>query len=120
MRYTASTETIEHIAALVEQVRPEWEPALVKIVLHSHTAHVDGNDLAVAALRAANDPRLPTPKAIGWRGPHWRDLDTKPPEVTDLQWCGICYKPEPRCVTERIGDDDHPFEPSARPPRGRR
>lgn len=122
MRYQATTDTIDHIAALVFQVRPGWDPSLVRVVLHSHTAHVDGNDLAIAALRAAHDPNLPTPKAIGWRGPHWRDLDTKPPEVTDSVWCGICRKPEHRCVTERVGvDDDHAFEPTARPaPRRRR
>lgn len=120
MGYTATTETIDHIAALVEQQRPEWEPALVKIILRSHVSHVDGTDLAVAALRAATNLNLPSPKAIGWRGPHWDGLATKPPEITDLRWCSVCGRREPDCYAVRHAGDDHTFEASARPPRNRR
>lgn len=120
MHYTATIDTIDHIVQLVEQVRPQWDPALVRIVLLSHTSHVHGNDLAIAALRCASDENMPSPKAIGWRGPHWRDLGSKPPEVKDQQWCGICTKPESRCRSERLADDDHDFEPTRTAPRTRR
>lgn len=109
-RYTATQDTLDHIAALVEQVRPEWEPSLVKIVLRHHCSLVDGNDLAIAALRAAANLDLPNPKAIGWRGKHWDGLDTVPLEVKSPDRCDTCGKPEPRCWSERPGrDDDHVF-----------
>lgn len=112
MGYTASLDTLDLVARLVEQERPDWDPVLVKLVLHSHTSLVDGSDLAIAALRAAQNRDLPTPKAIGWRGPHWRDLATQPIEVRAAERCTTCGKPEPRCVMERPGrDDDHRFEP---------
>lgn len=111
-RYAATTDAIEHIAALVVQQRPEWDAALVKIILHSHAGQVDGNDLAIAALRAAGNPDLPTPKAIGWRGRHWDGLGTVPPDVAPAERCFVCGKREPECWSSRPGrDDDHVFEP---------
>lgn len=109
MSYTATLDTLDHIAALVQQQRPEWEPSLVKIILRSHADLVDGTDLAIAALRAANNLDLPTPKAIGWRGKHWDDLATQPIEVKSPERCDTCGKPEPRCWSERPGPDDHRF-----------
>lgn len=112
MTYTASPDTVRHIAALVEQTRPEWDEFLVRIVLHDLAPRVDGNDLAIAALRCAADPKLPTPKAIGWRGRHWRDLDSTPPDLGARPICRICGKPEHRCYDRKGIDDDHAFEPT--------
>lgn len=120
MGYTARHETIDHIAALVWQERPEWDESLIKIVLHSHASIVDGTDLTIAALRCAQNRDYPTPKAIGWRGPHWRGLDTMPLEVRFPDTCTTCGKPEPRCYSERPGPrtgpnaDDHRFIPKVR------
>lgn len=115
MTYTASTETLNHLAELIEQERPEWDPALVRYILSSHTASVAGTDLCIAALRCAQDRAMPSPKAIGWRGPHWRDLATMPSEVRSPDRCDTCGKPEPRCYSERPGrDDDHEFVPRQR------
>lgn len=111
MSYHASTETLDHIAALVNQARPDWDAMLVRVILQGHAHQVDGNDLAIAALRAAANLDLPRPAAIGWRGPHWRDLATVPPEAERPKRCNVCGKTEPRCYTERPGrDDDHAFE----------
>lgn len=110
--YNAGPDTIERIAYLVHAARPDWDSQLVKVVLFAHWAQVDGNDLAIAALRAAANPDLPGPKAIGWRGPHWDGLDTKPVKIRDPQRCDVCGKPEPDCYSQRPGiDDDHVFEP---------
>lgn len=120
MHYTASHQTIDHIVQLIAEVQPVWEPGLVRVVLYGHTAQVHGNDLAIAALRfAASDDALRIgPKGIGWRGPHWDGLNSKPIEAEDLRWCGVCGKRgEPRCRLERFGDDDHEFEPTTRNPR---
>jgi hypothetical protein len=120
MSYTASPDTIAHIAALVEQSRPQWDKLTVRVVLQSHAHEVDGNDLAIAALRCAADPKMPSPKFIGFRGPHWQGLGTTPPEAAPRPICSVCRKPEHRCYSERKGiDDDHAFEP-VNPSRSRR
>jgi hypothetical protein len=112
-KYTATTDTLDHIAALVVQTRPAWDLNLVRSILAAHAHQVDGADLAVAAIRCAMNLDLHWPKAIGWRGAHWDGLDTKPPEARNAPLCYICHKPEPRCYTERPGrDDDHHFEPA--------
>lgn len=113
MGYRASKDTVDHIAALVMQERPEWDPAVVTIVLDRLTVTVDGSDLAVAALRAAQNRDLPSPKAIGWRGPHWSGLSTVPLEIKAGPRCTVCGKREPQCYGQRPGrDDDHAFEPA--------
>lgn len=104
-------EQLEHITALVVEVRPEWDAGLVRAILHAHAAHVSTADLAVAAIRYATIPDAPGPKGIGWRGPHWRDLATAPPAVAPRARCGVCGRPEDRCWGERPGPDDHQFEP---------
>lgn len=118
MSYTATIETVDHIVELVHQ-ESGWERGLVRVVLLSHAQVVDGSDLAIAALRwaASERGRAVGPKGIGWRGPHWDGLGTKPPEVAarDQRWCQVCMKPEPRCLTERPHpSDDHEFEPGRR------
>jgi hypothetical protein len=110
MTYTAQTETVKHLAALVIQARPEWDLWLVEVVLLNHADQVDGTDLAIAALRCAKNPGYPTPKAIGWRGPHWDGLETMPAEVKRPDRCYTCGKPEPLCYGVRLADDTHLFE----------
>lgn len=117
MGYTATTDTLDHITAMVAQERPEWEPGLVKYILQSHAGQVTGSDLAIAALRAAQNRNLPSPKAIGWRGPHWDGLATKPADQVSPEWCGICGRREPECYSVRGPDDDHVFEPVRSKPR---
>lgn len=111
MGYTAQAEQIAAIADLVYAERPEWEPSLVRIVLMAHAGQVDGTDLAVAALRCAQNRDYPTPKAIGWRGPHWRGLDTMPVTAAPRTRCRICGRTEAECYAVRPGPDDHPFSP---------
>lgn len=110
--HTATDEDIEHLASLVYSIRPkmDWERWLIRQVLTAHRDRVDVADLAEAAVRCARDSQLSTPKAITFRGPHWRGLDTAPPEITGGPRCTTCGKIEARCLTERPGPDDHPFE----------
>lgn len=114
MTYLAGNDTIEHLTQLVWAERPEWDATVLRIVLTdlSMQGRVNGNDLAIAALRAASNRDLPSPKAIGWRGPHWRDLDTVPPSMTAPVRCDVCGRPEPDCYGVRPGPDDHQFVPA--------
>ena len=118
--YTPTYADLEAIAHLVSQARPAWPAALVLSVLQAHSSQVDGSDLAVAAIRAAKTPTFTSPKTIGWRGPHWDGLVTKPSGLLSSVRCGVCGKFEDLCLTTRIGqDDDHEFEPTeTRGPRG--
>lgn len=110
---TTST-TISHLVALIYEVRPDWESVVVRAVLNAHADQVRLSDLSVAAIRCAADPTVVSPKVIGWRGPHWRGLQTKPGIPSDPgPKCGVCGKPEPRCWSERPGPDDHQFERKA-------
>lgn len=112
MGYTATDPVISSIADLVWQERPEWDRPLVGIILRDLARYVDGSDLAIAALRAAQNRAVPEPRAIAWRGPHWRDLNSLPPEAKAQARCSVCGKVESRCLTERPGPDDHRFEPT--------
>lgn len=111
----ASPTDLAMIATLTASVRPDWPSHLVESVLQSHAHQVHVADLACAAMRAAQNPDLRTPKAIGWRGPHWDGAKTTPLHHEPRERCNVCGKTEPRCVTERPGrDDDHEFEPVPR------
>lgn len=114
-QHRATDHELDLIADLVCRFRPGWDRPLVRYILNDCT-EVAAPDLAVAAIRYAADPRFDTPKGIKWRGPHWRDLDTQPVEVTiATQKCDTCGRPEHLCVTVRPGrDDDHVFAPAQR------
>lgn len=108
----ASHDDILAISQLVSNIRPDWPAAAVASVLQAHSHQADAGDLAVAAIRAAQRSDYRTPKVIGWRGPHWEGSRTAPNRLQTGQRCGICGKPEDLCETQRIGDDDHEFEPT--------
>ena len=112
--HTASQDDILWISQLVSNIRPDWPAAAVASVLQAHAHQADAADLAVAAIRAAQNTEYHTPKVIGWRGPHWNGCKTAPGRLQTGQRCGICGKPEDLCETQRIGDDDHEYEPTGR------
>lgn len=113
--YGTQTESINHLVALLQQVRPQWDVGLVRIVLLNLAPQVELADLIVAATRCAVVSDYPTPKAIGWRGKHWDGLGSVPGPAAPSERCDVCSKPEPRCYGERVGiDDDHTFAPRSR------
>lgn len=115
MTYNLGSDGITHLAFLVHCERPDWDEYLVRAILGAHALQVNGTDLAIAALRAARNRDLPAPKAIGWRGPHWDGLDTKPAKMQDPERCDVCGKIEPDCWSQRPGrGDDHVFTPLPR------
>lgn len=116
MTYNLGPDAIDHLAYLVHAERPDWDEWVIRSILQSHALQVNGTDLSIAALRCARNPDMPGPKAIGWRGPHWRDLATVPPKMLDPERCDVCGKPEPDCWSQRPGrGDDHVFSPVPRP-----
>lgn len=113
MGYAADSKTLRLIADLVYTERPDWDPGLLFVILKDLAPYVDGSDLAVAALRAAQNRDYDTPRSIKWPRAHWRDLVSKPPEARELDRCSVCGKVESRCLSERPGlDDDHRFSPT--------
>lgn len=111
MRYPTRQDR-DHLADLVCSIRPEWQRWLVLSILQAHAHNIDLVDMTIAAVRTAADKTIDTPKAIGWRSRHWRDLDTAPAQVTKhRQRCSVCGKTEEACWTQRPGPDDHAFDP---------
>lgn len=110
--YGASLESCALIAGLVEQERPEWDPALVRVILRDLAPRMSTTDLALVALRAAKNRDLNQPRGMLWRGPHWDGLDVEAPSVVPSRGrCSICGKTEERCAYRPGRDDDHRFEP---------
>lgn len=109
------TDRLGSLVDLVYDARPEWDRGLIRLVIAAHVDQCHFSDLAIAALRAARRPEVRTPKAIGWRGPHWDGLTTKPRAVEHKERCFTCGKTEPRCMFDRPGPDDHVFEPITTP-----
>lgn len=110
--------TLDHLVALVAALRPDWDPGTLRAVLVGHSDHCRVSDLAVAAIRAAQVEDYRSPKAIGWRGPHW-DLTpraNRPVEQRARPRCRTCGKDEAACYSTRprVLDpalvDDHTFE----------
>lgn len=112
-RQPASRADQVALTDIIRSIRPDWDRWLIESILQSHAHRFAMGDLARAAINWAMDPTSTTPKGIVWAGSHWRGLDTQPDHVNvDLgPRCSTCDKPEGRCLTERPGPDDHPFEP---------
>lgn len=114
MTYRLGPDTAHAVAELVHAERPDWPIGVVLSVLESHAPAYTGSDLAVAAIRCAQDPASPGPKSIGWPGPHWRGLKTQPAPPVPVR-CAVCGHLEHVCAYARPGiDDDHAFEPARR------
>jgi hypothetical protein len=107
------SDVVPHVSATVCEMRPDWDEWVVGAVLRDLSQRVPVEDWAPAALLAAANLDLPSPKAIIWRGSHWDHAKVKPAEVTERERCDVCGKTESRCLTQRPGkDDDHPFTPA--------
>lgn len=105
------------IAFLAAAARPYGAPAWDESGILANVAKVADRNLAsvvIAVMRAAEDRNATTPGVIPTNGPHWRDPGSAPPppfEPFDQSaFCGTCGKPEARCQSTRVADDDHPFE----------
>lgn len=108
------------LAEIIIKIRPAWPHWLICSVLQAHAHNVTLEDLTIAAVRVAMDKTIDTPKAIGWKSRHYRDLDTAPMIVSkQRERCDICGKTEERCVTDRPGPDDHVYTPHTPEPRRR-
>lgn len=108
----ADHQACQTLADLVIKLRPKWDRWILLSVLQSHAHNVTLEDLTVASVRVASDPTIDTPKAIGWKSRHYRDLDTAPVMVhKQRERCDVCGKTEERCITERPGPDDHAYTP---------
>lgn len=107
--------TPELIGQLVEQIRPDWDPYVVRAIATDLAQRVALADLVCVCVRAASNPDLHNPRSILWRGPHWHGVKDPPPEVAPKERCRTCGKIEPRCVMDRPGPDDHPFDPMPLP-----
>lgn len=106
-------DAADQLADLVVNVRPGWDRWVVASIARDLARRLPLGDLAVAYLRAANNPDLPHAKSVLWKGNHWDHVKPadRPTEVVPLKRCGVCGKREDACRTQRPGPDEHTFEP---------
>lgn len=105
------------LAVLTAACRPHgatrWDEAGIVAAL-AKVRHLSLADVALAAIRAADDRELQTPGVIGnLASSCWKERDTDRP-TTRVEWpddahrCRTCSLPKADC--DRLWDD-HPFEP---------
>lgn len=101
------------LAALACAARPrgasKWDPAGVVAAI-SHVRHLPLAEVGIATLRAASDPTLKTPGAIGntttscWRSEPSTTLAR--PAYDPFTTCGICGRSRHDCERNPYGDHD--------------
>jgi hypothetical protein len=92
-----------------------WDAHGIEYALAEARDMADPYDLAVAAIRATQEPINKTPAVIGMRGPHWREATgpvRMPPEPTALL-CSVCGKSEQTCRSAYVPSmpDAHRYQP---------
>lgn len=98
-----------YLAAIRERLGAahRWDLPGIDDALARARTKAPSPELAIAAIRAAQNPANRTPAVIGLDGAHWR---ASTPEVTTQPergpWCGICGVARSR----HADAGDHPFE----------
>lgn len=73
----------EALAVVVAGIRPDWDAAGIIAALRTCAARGDTlGPVALAAIRAALNPRINTPAVIPLGGDHWRTSGATPPTLT--------------------------------------
>lgn len=114
---SVNREQAQMLATLATACRPNGAPGWDAPGVMAEIGKVRERALAdviLAVIRAADDRTANTPGVIGASGSaHWTergDRSTVREPFDQSSFCGTCGKPETRCQTTRVADDDHPFE----------
>lgn len=91
---------------------PRWDEAGIAAAI-AKVCHLHLADVALATIRAADDPHAKTPGVIANpAAPNWRERGVDRPTVhapfDRHTFCGTCGQPEPRCRAHPR--PDHDFE----------
>lgn len=70
---TLSATQARALAALVHELRQDWDVTGILPPLHAARNRSTPAGVAIAAIRAASDPSNRTPAVIAHEGVHWRD-----------------------------------------------
>ncbi len=84
----------EALAALVHQIRPEWQPPTIMAALGDayRRGGVTLTDLTIAAVKVADNPKKLTPGIIALDGAHWHEQAPHPPTPpTPPRKCPTCH-----------------------------
>lgn len=110
------TATVEELRVIADQVcewRPDWSHGAVLNVLYEVREGRRGEEILLAATRAAKDTSSRTPASIGFPV-HWQARRTTPagPFMADpLPECSSCGQPAQRhrsgCTTPACNDQSH-------------
>ena len=78
MTETLSATQAKALAALVHELRQDWDVTGILPPLHAARNRSTPAGVAIAAIRAASDPSNRTPAVIALEGVHWRDAAPRP------------------------------------------
>ena len=80
---TLGKEQAQALTRLVHLLRPAWSEEGIYAAL-AKCQPLDAYDVALAAIRAAQDSKVRTPGVIPTRGSHWNELEPTAPKVRML------------------------------------
>lgn len=114
------------LVRLLHILRPEWDEPGISAALSRAGKADNVSALAIAAIRAANDPAVRTPAVIAMPGRHWTPVDA-PPEssyrhppnlaATLANGCRQHFEPNPcRCCAAEAKADPNPSWAEPRDP----
>jgi len=118
--------TARALAALVTLIRPDWDATGIMAALGKVRDRGSAVDVAIAALRVADDPKNRTPAVIVLAGDHWA-APTQMRAASTVPRAGAVRCPEPgheheiaancrSCRAEQIGVADGISMPTTREP----
>lgn len=107
---------ITRIAAAMNQLRPDWPlKQLGTLLRDDRMVTRPRRDVTVALSWVACEAGTSSPYRVLENGPWWKAAGiegaaTNREPFDQTTFCHICGKPERRCQSTRIADDDHTFE----------
>jgi hypothetical protein len=114
-RKMITKEQATHIVELVQTIRPSWdEPGILAALVKVRDRSLA--DITTAAINAAADPTMHTPKSISFSGPHWPKHGGSNGAMLDEPKCYICGLTRSRCWARHDFEikhglpDPHAFE----------
>lgn len=90
-------DDIDALAARVHRIREDWHAGSLITLLTDLAGNYDGPILRKAAIAAAQDKHIRTPKGIEWACADY----TQPASSATAVPCAICGKPRDKCTWER-------------------
>lgn len=119
MTGTITDDQARALSHLVTLLRPGWDVSGIRAALSKARHHADASELAIAAIRACQDPANRTPAVIALDGPHWRTGGGALTRDLPAVKCDEHGLPQPcrSCAADDKAQDAAGTHPGSTPPR---